>query len=341
MVEISIIGTGLPGSSLALALKQHPDANLRVRGFDPVHDQGRRAIQAGAFEQLAWNLGRAVDDADLVVLALPQEQLQPTLAQIAPMLKPGCVVTAMATLTAPLLAWAAGNLAEERYLVAGRPALSPAVLHTGDTGPEAARADLFAGSVWALVPGGELDPAALKLVSDLARLAGATPFFVDAAEHDTLMLSLEVLPALLAGTLVNAATASPDWHDGRKVAGRNFATFSAAAAMLSPETLAHIAATERETLLAMLRDLRGALDRQIAAVDGGRGDALTREQAQAVDTRARWLLARSDNDWAAEESLDINVQSSGDRIAQAIGGKLFSESLRRAGEDPGEKTTRP
>lgn len=334
-VTISIIGTGLLGTSLGLALKRIPTAPLTLLGYDSEGKHAADALQAGAIERTFFNLPAAVETADLVVLAVPQTAVLPVLEIIAPIIKSGCVITDTAPFKAATLAWVRQHLPAERYYVASRPVLNPAVLHSGHTGPTAARADLYDHSLWAITPDPDLPPGAIKLVADVAKLAGSKPFFVDAAEHDDLLAVTEALPTALAALLVRTASAQPEWSEARKLAGRTFATASVAATLSDPAAQAALLLGQSPALIAALTSARAELDALITTLTHHDRVALEALLSHAADERTRWFSQREDNDWSLEESFELQMPTSAERLNQVVGGKLLDDFMKGNAKPPG------
>src|SRR4030065_2960815 len=104
-VQITIIGTGQIGASIGLALAAHKDMFLRV-GHDKDIRIANRAKDMGALDRVAINLPNSVANADIVVLALPLDQIQETLKVIAPELKDEVVVMDTAPIKSEVMLWA-------------------------------------------------------------------------------------------------------------------------------------------------------------------------------------------------------------------------------------------
>ena len=93
MPTISIIGTGLMGTSLALALRGSALRDLTIIGTDLEHAARTGAQKSGAFDHVENRLIPAVDTADIVVLATPLMAMEALLEVIGPELPDDCVVT--------------------------------------------------------------------------------------------------------------------------------------------------------------------------------------------------------------------------------------------------------
>jgi prephenate dehydrogenase len=316
-INLTILGLGRLGGSIPLRLAGRGD--LRLTGYDSDPGTAKKAQSQGTLHKAHWNLINSVDGADLVVLALPYSEQRDTIKLIAGDLRPGSVLVALGPLLGPPLAWAVESFGglTERHFVAAHPALNPAALHTGDIGPAAARADLFDKGLWALAPAPNCAPEGLRLAADLARLLGASPYFVDPNEHDGLAAAAENLPALMAWALMRAAAASPGWPETRKLADRSFAT--AIAALIDAEAPALRANRENlmrylDAALAELGQMRGWLERDD-------GPSLEAALTDAAVLRAVWVHDRGEGKW---ESIGdaADLPTAGDVLGRMLLGGL-------------------
>ena len=89
---ITIVGAGVIGTSLGLALKQGQDPP-RLLVHDKALANANAAVKKGAFDKAEWNLVNACEKADLIFLAIPLDGIRPTLEAIAPYLKENCVIS--------------------------------------------------------------------------------------------------------------------------------------------------------------------------------------------------------------------------------------------------------
>ncbi|RME98051.1 MAG: prephenate dehydrogenase/arogenate dehydrogenase family protein, partial [Chloroflexi bacterium] len=213
---ITIVGTGVIGTSLGLALKQQADPP-RLIGHDKDLTIAQQGVKLGAFDKAEWNLVNACEPADLIVLALPLNGVRPTLEAIAPYLKPGAVITDTGLSKQAVLNWATQILPDTAHFVGGNP-----LVHPTGSGPQHATATLFQDKQYCLTPAANANEEAVQLVAGLVSLVGAVPYFLDAAEHDSLIVSVEQLPALLGVALVRALSAGGSWREIRKLAGGRF-----------------------------------------------------------------------------------------------------------------------
>jgi prephenate dehydrogenase len=119
-VKISIIGLGRIGASLGLALAAHKD-QVTTLGHDRSPEIARRAHKLGAVESISYNLPASVDKADVVILALPFDEIHETLRLIARDLREDAVLMDTAPVKTAIAGWG------------GAPA-PPAALHRPDPG---------------------------------------------------------------------------------------------------------------------------------------------------------------------------------------------------------------
>jgi prephenate dehydrogenase len=316
MTQLTLIGLGRIGTSIGLAIKRRAAGGLTVVGHDRDLAIARAAQAKGAVDKIEWNLPSACESADIILLCLPLSEMRKAMAEVAPHARPGCVISDTAALKTPVLEWAAELIPADRHFVGGVPILNPAYLHGGDDG---ARADLFDKGLWALVPHPEASPEAMKLIGDLAALLGATPFYMDTAELDSLLTATQVLPALTAAALIHTATASPGWGDARKLADRTFATATAPAALSSPAATAAAAVLGKGDAIHYLDDLIKRLSEMRAAIASGEADKIETLLKDAASARAAWLIKRQDANWEAEEAPNVHTPTAGDVLGQLIG----------------------
>ncbi|MHB8631725.1 MAG: prephenate dehydrogenase [Candidatus Limnocylindria bacterium] len=201
-MRVGIAGCGLIGGSLALALRGSHD----VRAFDPA---GTGDIAGTA--RLEDLLG-----ADIVVVATPLPQVVPTLRTLAAHAN-GVVLMDVGSLKRDVAAFA-DSAPESARVVGGHP-----MAGATDHGYAAARADLFWGRPFFLVPTARADEDAMRLAGDVARAAGAVPTVVSAPEHDRIVATLSGLPLVVALALARvgadvSAFAGPGFSDATRLA---------------------------------------------------------------------------------------------------------------------------
>jgi prephenate dehydrogenase len=291
--RVSIVGLGLIGGSMGLALRQAQVASA-VIGHDRERQVNNEAKRAGAVDEAHWNLIAACEDSDLVLLATPVGAIEETLKALAPYLRPGCVVIDTASVKRPVLAWAAEILPPEIHFIGADPVVVAPL--EGQRGLAAARADLFQKGLFCLVPSPTADSDAVKLATDLVSILGASSLFMDAAEHDGLLAAMDHLPAILALTMLDMAIRQPAWRELRKVGGP---AFEVASQLVTPDSAAHsdLYLLNRDNLVRWIDQLAAALDSMRQILDGNEAEALAARFQQAIQERQKWLAERSTGEW--------------------------------------------
>jgi prephenate dehydrogenase len=220
MVEqpcIAIVGTGLVGTSLGMAILSAKGKEVQVIGHDIEFAQARLSQRMGGVSSVERNLISACARADMVILATPVTEIRETLQLIADDLKPGCVVTDTADVKTPVLAWADELLPENVSFIGGNP-----ILGGDEAGIESARADLFQGARYCITPSTRASPEGIKLVNDMLSRIGADSHTIDPQEHDRLIGGTEHLADILAATFLGTLSGSNGWRDMRRMGGATF-----------------------------------------------------------------------------------------------------------------------
>jgi len=269
MIErMVIIGLGLIGGSLGLAVKQRGLCRDVVAcGRDPVKLQG--AVPRGIVDRVGESWEEAVDGADLVVLATPVGVVETVLRKIAPRLSPETIITDVGSTKCSLID-AAQRVFDELpgALVPGHP-----IAGTEFSGYEHALADLFVDHKVILTPHAGSEPAAVARVSRLWRELGADVVEMDAQEHDRVLAATSHLPHLLAYALVKMLADRTDHQAVFDFAAGGFKDFTRVASS-DPVMWRNIALANDKELGALLTDYRELLDQMIARLDSGDGDYL-------------------------------------------------------------------
>src|SRR3970040_1184937 len=154
--RIAIIGTGLIGTSIGLNLMSRPSRNYEVVGADRDRNNARAAKKMGALDREVGSLEEALSGAGLVILAVPVMAARQILQEGAKYLQKDVIVTDTASTKSDIMRWAAEFLAEGVHFVGGHP-----MAGSEQSGPSAAKADLFQGATWAITPSPRADEAAV------------------------------------------------------------------------------------------------------------------------------------------------------------------------------------
>ena len=221
-VRLLILGTGTVGASIGLALGRAGQHFDRV-GYDPRSQTGQQAQKAGAVDRLVHQPARAAGEADLVLLALPPTQAVDAATAIAGNLRPETVVLCTIGLQAKWMDAVREKLGPANPCLGAVPFLGPQRALADDADPDTPAADVFRGGMMGIVAPARTPQGAIEICLDLAAILGATPFFLEPAELDSVTATSEELPAVLAAALLMSLTANPGWRDQQRLVGRSFA----------------------------------------------------------------------------------------------------------------------
>ncbi|MFZ1756486.1 MAG: prephenate dehydrogenase/arogenate dehydrogenase family protein [Caldilineaceae bacterium] len=319
--QITIIGLGLGGTSLGLALRKS-GGDFEVVGHDRSPDVAGRAKQAGALDRTEWNLHRACSGAGLIIIDTPLAEMEEVLGHIAEDLATGAVVVALTDVMQPALEIGTAALKNNAFVVA-----HPVLNRVG--GDLEAKVDLYADSQFCIGSAVDTSPQALELVNNLALRADATPFYIDPAEHDGIISLLEQTPRLLGAVMMQAGSSSSGWRDGQKLAGRTFANSTETGE--DPDALASALFANRENLLRSLEQMEDVLAEWRALLSGEDAAPLAAVLSEMTDRRLRWQrdvkLQRFDT---ADEPVK---ETQPGLLRQMFFGDLFGGRKRRENND--------
>lgn len=247
---VLVVGTGLLGTSLALACRR---AGVEVLLDDVSSEHLRTASGLGAGRPLIEG-----DEPRLVVVATPPQHLATTI-RAALDTWPDAVVTDVGSVKeaplAALLATGADDL--ERY-VGGHP-----MAGSERSGPLAATAALFDGRPWAVTPHEASSPEAADVVEALALLCGAVPTRLAPADHDRAVARTSHLPHLAAVLVAGRLADAPPAHLALSGQGVRDVTRVAAS---DPALWLEILGANAPAVLDVLGEVRAELDALIGAV---------------------------------------------------------------------------
>jgi prephenate dehydrogenase len=245
-VRVAVVGTGLIGTSVALALRER-SWQVWLSDADPA--AAKLAADLGAGELLPDSLA----GADVAVIAVPPDAVAATLAAAQARDLARCYTDVASVKQLPV-AQARERGCDLTSYVPGHP-LAGREKH----GPAAARADLFLGRTWALCPVAETSAEAADMVTSLVRACGAVPVRTDAAAHDRWVALISHAPHLVAAAMAAAlADAPPEALDLAGQGLRDVTRIAAGDTGLWTQILSANAAPVAEVLAAVAGDLAEA-----------------------------------------------------------------------------------
>jgi len=194
--KITIVGVGLLGGSIGLAVRRHRLA-VEIAGFVRRAASLKDCEKAGAVDYAVTDLLAAVSNADLIILCTPLAQMCALTEQILPALKHGAIVTDVGSVKAGVVRELESITAKVgAHFVGSHPMAGGEKM-----GVLAARADLFENAVCIVTPTKKSNATAVRKVEQFWKSLGARVLRLAAGEHDRLVSRSSHLPHVVAATL--------------------------------------------------------------------------------------------------------------------------------------------
>ena len=332
-IKIAIIGLGQIGASIGLALANHKDQVTTI-GYDADGEVNRKAMKMGAVRRAGHDLNSSVKDADIVILALPLDQIHETLQSMAKDVREEAVVIDTALVKQAVAAWVMEFLPPKRHYVGLTLVLNPLLLDETGIGVDSARADLFQNGLAAITAPSGTAGEAIDLAASFATMLGARPYFADLAEVDGIMATIHTLPALAAAALAETVIGQPGWTDIAKLTGR---PFMAGMRQLDGEKAPALAEAAQRNRVNTLR----VLDEYISGLQSLR-DEIEKEEETSLQERlklifnagAHWQEERRYDGASSNELLKQEIRTFGDNWRGQIGlGKLLGPRRKKPDND--------
>jgi len=280
--KITIIGVGLLGGSIGLAVKRRKLAR-QAAGFVRRQASVKDCARAGAVDFATTDLPAAVWGADLVILCTPIAQMRPIVERILPALKPGTIVTDVGSAKASVVRQLESLIAKAGAHFVGSHPMAGAE----KTGVAEARANLFDGTVCVVTPTRRTKGMALKRVKRFWTALGSRVLELKPEIHDALVSRSSHLPHVIAAALAGhvldparpkqqAALCANGFRDTTRIASG------------SPEMWRDIALANRKNLVRSLDAFVAGLQKFRRVLKAGDAPAIAKWFATAKQRRDDW-----------------------------------------------------
>jgi prephenate dehydrogenase len=291
MKRIAILGLGLMGGSLGLALKSRKGAGNTIRGYARRAETRKLALKLHAIDEAFDDPAKAVEGADVVILCVPILTIPDLVMKCKDSLKRGCLVTDVGSTKAQL----AGQIDP---LLKGTGAIfvgSHPLAGSEQQGLDAARVNLYEQAVVVVTPTDGKTGSAVKSLKKFWENLGATVKVMTPDEHDRVVARTSHLPHI-AAALVSATVGrdgdlrqigmycGPGFHDTTRIAEG------------SPEVWHDIVQTNREYLAGELAEFKSALERVLSMVEKGKFDHLLKFLESGRSKRKQLMQGRRGDD---------------------------------------------
>ena len=282
--RIAIIGLGQIGASIGMDLRGS-FKGVDIIGHDKDPETSGLARRRGAVDEVAYTLPGAVEDAAIVIIAVPVTAIPEVFEVISPHLSEGAIVTDTASTKMTVLTWAEEMLPASVDFVGGHP-----MAGVETPGIEGAQSGMFEGATWAVIPLARSQPKSIDTIVNMIKTIGGEPYFADSVEHDSLVAAISHLPITLSINLMRTAAASPSWREMARMAAGSFRDVSRLASG-SVDMHSAIFATNKDFILHWIDTYMEQLGQMRDLVDQG-GEELQQALQEAYNARDAWLRGR-------------------------------------------------
>ena len=280
--NLSIIGVGLIGGSLARALRK---AKLvgRVTGCNRSEETLKKAVELDVIDDYFLNISEAVRDADVIIIGTPLSVSEKVLPKLADSMMVNAILTDVGSVKGGIINAARETLAEKfPNFVPGHP-----IAGTEKNGVEASYEDLFVNHRVILTPLKETSPNAHKLVTQMWESVGAEVVNLDVKHHDEVLAATSHLPHMLAYALVDCLAGMQERDEIFKYAAGGFADFTRIASS-SPEMWHDICFSNREALIRSLKIFSSHMDDIRLAIEKSESNKLLKIFRRAKEVRDKF-----------------------------------------------------
>lgn len=263
---VAVIGLGLIGGSLALALKRYTPHT--VYGYDACEATSEQALQTKAIDGAATNIAEAVQAADVVIFCLPVSDITAKVAEAVPYLKTGAIISDVAGTKDNLLTAVPDLLPLNVNYVGGHP-----MTGSEKSGFSAASADLFIDRPYILTLQKETDSGAVETLKELVSAIGAMPMVIDGVVHDAIAAQISHVPHVTAAALVMMANCSKHADLNFALAAGGFRDMTRIASA-NPAMWTDICLTNKQEIINGLLDLQKIISQVVANLNQGDAENL-------------------------------------------------------------------
>lgn len=282
--RLCIIGVGLIGGSLALALKKASFCQSVV-GVGRNIDNLKKAIELNIIDEYETDLLTAIKDADVIVMAVPLGAMPDVFKKIKNNIKASTIITDVGSAKMSVIDAAKTILNEQAaQFVPGHP-----IAGTEKSGAEAAFDSLYSNRRVILTPLQENKPDDVQLIQKMWQACGAEVDNMKAQDHDLILAGTSHLPHVLAFALVDSLNQLDDVDEVFKYAAGGFRDFTRIASS-DPIMWRDICLNNSAAILQMMTNFQNEMDLLKTAIEKSDSDALLKIFSQAKQARDKFCM---------------------------------------------------
>jgi len=277
--QLAIIGVGLIGSSLSLALKQI-GAVGEVIGYGRNRDNLVKGVELGVLDRFETSIADAVKDADIVVVAVPMGAMTAVFRELAGKTRSDAIITDVGSSKGAVVKAAQAALGDDFIrFVPGHP-----IAGTEKSGVEAGFASLYQGRRVILTPLPQTAAEATARIDAMWRDCGASIEYLDIVHHDKVLAATSHLPHMLAFALVHHLSYLNDHEEIFRYAAGGFRDFTRIASS-DPVMWRDVCIANGDALIDLIEQYQDELSRVTLAIKDGDADELLRLFSRAKSER--------------------------------------------------------
>lgn len=331
-LSIAILGLDRLGISIALRLKHYMEKGgqhqFTMIGYDSRDDFEKPARKLKIFERVERKIFNAVQDADLVVMNLPYEDVKVGYEHIAPDLRDGVLILDASSIKQPSLEWAKKYLSKEHHVIGFTPIINSEFMFEHNPSTEHATEDYFLNSTIFLTPSVSSIKEAVDLAVNFSVILGAKTHFLDPAEHDSLTTLTEEVPQLLSIVSYYTLMKHNAWQDAQRLTNPSFNVLTRYLFTHHPDAL-------RDEWMENSDNLVRAIDNLMLTLKEVRGRIAEKDEAgieafliDASDDYQVWVNKRHNGDWEDSGKSKVGSMQStvaGSLLGGSIANRLFGD----------------
>ncbi len=285
----ALIGTGLIGGSLGMALREKGLVG-EIVGYDRDSGAVEDALKKGAIDGIAETPVEAVKKADLVILAVPVLSTLDLIKEISSAVEGEALITDVGSTKAWIMEAVETVLPENVTFIGGHP-----MAGSEESGIAGADPALLENAIYVLTPGAKADPKETEKLSAMISEIRSQPLILEPLAHDRIVASVSHLPHLTAAALVQSVAGTDDLELVRTLAAGGFRD-STRIALGNPDVWRDIFISNRWALLAALKRYKNSitdLEQHLTALSAeGLAEYLqqARDYRKTIPHRGRGIL---------------------------------------------------
>ena len=276
--KITIVGLGLIGGSLALALKASKQVGTVV-GIDTNDDTIKYAFENEIIHEGASEINEVIYGSDIVVISTYVGSIADTAKSVSEIASDKTIITDVGSVKESVVKQVESDLPGHLHFVGGHP-----IAGTENSGVQSAELELFKGRRCILTPTDQTDPEAKQKVAKMWEIVGSKVFEIDPNTHDHIFGIVSHLPHIVAYSLINSVVDADDSDKLLEFAGGGLKDYTRVSAS-SPEMWVEIFKANKNQLLSSINVFKNSLEKIESAIENEDFEKLKIELEKAAKTK--------------------------------------------------------